>query len=430
MDNFEQNQNYEYIRERMKKRPINRKKLMRRSIITALMAVIFGAMACFTFLLLEPVISNFLYPESEPEQIEIPKEQDEMLPEEMLITEETEGKTDTLNPSITIKEELEVSDYENLYDKIYEVTKDTSKGMVTVTGVSQDVDWFNNPYESAGQTSGVIIADTGKDYYILCDLRVIKGAENLHVTFVDGTVHEAVLKQQDKNTDLAVVTVAKHDIPSTTKEAVKVVKLGSSRQSSLLATQVIALGRPYGSTGSVVYGMITSKNNMLNMTDCNYELLTTDIYGSEKATGILVNLSGEVVGVINQNYNKSEVKNIISAIGITDLKKTIERMSNGKETTFLGIRGVDVTQEVNQTLGVPFGAYVTGIVMDSPAMEVGIQSGDIISQINDEAVTSFSKYMEILMNLQPGETVELKVMRRGQDEYRELEMTVVLESYQ
>lgn len=429
MDNFEKNQNYEYIRERMKKRPINRKKLMRRSIITAMMAVLFGAMACFTFLLLEPVISNFLYPESEPEQIEIPQEQDEMLPEDMLITEEPEVSQEIVNPGITIKEELEVSDYENLYDKIYEVAKETAKGMVTVTGVSQDVDWFNNPYENAGQTSGVIIADSGKDYYILCDLSTIKGAENLHVTFVDGSVHEAELKQQDKNTDLAVVTVAKHDIPSTTKEAVREVKLGSSRQSSLLATQVIALGHPYGSTGSVAYGMITSKNNMLNMTDCNYELITTDIYGSEKATGILVNLSGEVVGIINQNYNKVEVKNLISAIGITDLKKTIERMSNGKETTFLGIRGVDVTQEVNQTLGVPFGAYVTGIVMDSPAMEVGIQSGDIISQINDEAVTSFSKYMEILMNLEPEETVELKVMRRGQDAYRELELTVTLESY-
>ena len=67
MEDFEQNQNYEMIRERMKERPINRKKLMRRTIITVSMAVIFGVFACLTFLLLEPVFSNLFYPEPAPE---------------------------------------------------------------------------------------------------------------------------------------------------------------------------------------------------------------------------------------------------------------------------------------------------------------------------------------------------------------------------
>ena len=88
MEDFEQNQNYEMIKERMKERPINRKKLMRRTMITVSMAVIFGAFACITFLVLEPVFTNLLHPEPEPEVIELPKETDELLPEDMLITEE------------------------------------------------------------------------------------------------------------------------------------------------------------------------------------------------------------------------------------------------------------------------------------------------------------------------------------------------------
>ena len=76
MEDFEQNQNYEMIKERMKERPINRKKLMRRTLITVSMAVIFGVFACITFLVLEPVISNLLYPEPAPEVVELPEDMD------------------------------------------------------------------------------------------------------------------------------------------------------------------------------------------------------------------------------------------------------------------------------------------------------------------------------------------------------------------
>ena len=52
-----------FMIEKIKERPVNKKKLLRRTLITASMAVIFGLVACFTFLVLEPVISNWLYPE-------------------------------------------------------------------------------------------------------------------------------------------------------------------------------------------------------------------------------------------------------------------------------------------------------------------------------------------------------------------------------
>ena len=58
-----------FMKETIKQRPINRRKLLRRTLITALMAVIFGLVACFTFLLLEPIISKHLYPEEEPETV-------------------------------------------------------------------------------------------------------------------------------------------------------------------------------------------------------------------------------------------------------------------------------------------------------------------------------------------------------------------------
>ena len=76
----------DFMVERIKVKPVNRKKLLRRTLLTVGLAVLFGLVACFTFLILEPVISNWLYP---PEQqgtqmVVFPEDQDEMSPEEML----------------------------------------------------------------------------------------------------------------------------------------------------------------------------------------------------------------------------------------------------------------------------------------------------------------------------------------------------------
>ena len=84
-ENGMQKKDSDFITETIKQRPINKKKLLRRTLITAAMAVVFALVACLTFLLLEPVISNWLYPEEEPEPIEFPEEVDEMLPEDMIV---------------------------------------------------------------------------------------------------------------------------------------------------------------------------------------------------------------------------------------------------------------------------------------------------------------------------------------------------------
>ena len=75
-------------------------------------------------------------------------------------------------------------------------------------------------------------------------------------------------------------------------------------------------------------------------------------------------MSGSVLGIIHQEYNSEDTANLISAIGITELKKVLERMVNGRSELFLGVYGTDVSEEAHLTLGVPKGAYITGIVMD------------------------------------------------------------------
>lgn len=424
MNDLNEKEEFQIIRERMKERPVNRKKLLRRMVITASMAVIFGALACITILVLEPVFSNILTPEEEPERVEIRLDEEEMLPTDMLSeTAQTYEKEDYSQDG----EELTAIDgYVQLYGEIHDLVSVTQKSLVTVAGVSQDVDWFSNEYESKGTTSGLIIANNNKELLILCSSSAITGIDNIQVHFYNGMAVEGIVKMSDENTGLSVVAVEVDKLSETLLDPTIIANLGNSKPSRLLAAPVIALGQPMGTSDSVAYGMITSKGYMLNLKDSNYELFYTDIHGNDKSNGIIINMQGDVLGIIDQAHNQSD-KSVIAAIGISDIKRTIERLSNAEEMAVLGIIGKEITSEALAN-GVPIGAYVTGIDMDSPAMRIGIQSGDVIVKIDGIDIASYSEFTEAMYTLRSDAEVNITIKRYDGEEYRDMELRVTLGS--
>lgn len=422
------NHDIEFIKEKVKERPLNRKKLLKRTILTASMAVIFGLIACLTFLVLEPVFSNLLYPEEEPQQVELKEESvnEEMRPEDMILEEETEEETPAVPQTVVEKVELELGDYQRLHRLMYSLTQQAAKFMVTVTGVETDMDWFDNIYENQGQSSGLIVAENGKEFLILTDMSTVANTDSIEVTFSDGTQAVAELKGTDAETGFAIVSVAFDKMEDTVREEIQLATLGGSG-SSLLGSPVIALGRPLGTSASLVYGMVTSADTWASLADHNVRLLTTDMIGSGNCSGVLINLSGQVVGILCPSSSKNSSKDtLLTAYGISDLRKIIEKLSNGQEIAHMGVIGTDVPQTVTEELGVPQGAYVTGIRMDSPAMQAGIQSGDVIVKVGTADITSFSAYQEAIMNLSPDSSVTVKVMRQGVEEYQEMPVDVIL----
>ena len=432
--------------EKIKERPVNKKKLLRRTIITASMAVIFGLIACFTFLILEPVISNLLYPEEEPQVVVFPEDQEEMSPEEMLVDsmqQELQNQQNSQPPVVVSPENtgleleqlrellssvtLNLDNYKQLYTALSAYVYDMKQSMVTVTGVSSNLDWLNNLEESKNQASGVIIANNSKELLILVDYAPLQKAERLSLSFNNGLQVEATLKEKDPTTNLAVLAVDLALInPGYLDNGIKIATLGSSNVQSIVGTPTVALGRPMGTSDSLGYGMITSVSSPVSGVDTNYKLLQTDITGSQNAGGVLFNLNGQVVGIITNTEGSSDMKNMVTAYGITELKKRVEKMSNGEKAAYLGISGVEVTKEAHDELGVPYGAFVKEVVMDSPAMLAGIQQGDVLVQIDDKNILSYNEYIRILMEMNVGDTVELTVMRLSQEEYKEMKFQVTL----
>lgn len=426
MNELNEEKEFQIIRERMKERPVNRKKLFRRVILTASSAVIFGALACITILVLEPVFSNILTPEEEPERIEIRLDEEEMLPSDMLSENSlTESKVHEPSDDTDI---TAIDNYVQLYGEIYDLVSTTQKSLVTVAGVSQDVDWFNNEYESRGTTSGLIVANNNKELLILCSSSAITGMQDILITFYNGTSVEGNVKKSDENTGLSVVSVETEKLSDTLLDPSIIATLGNSKPSRLLAAPIVAVGQPMGTSDSVAYGMITSKGNVISLKDSNYELIYTDIHGNDKSNGIIINMSGDVLGIIDQQHNTAD-KSVIAVIGISDIKRTIERLSNGDDIAVLGITGKEITSEALAN-GFPTGAYVTGIDMDSPAMRVGIQSGDVIVKINGTDINGFSDFTEAIYGIRPESEVNMTIKRYDGEEYRDVELTVTMGSTQ
>lgn len=426
----------DFLRETIKQKPVNKRKLLRRTLTTIVMAVVFGLVACFTFLILEPVISNRLYPEEETQEVRFPEETvaEEMKPEDMLVEEEVEPPEEPATAEL-VDEQIEkqfdelmsqirfgLEDYKQLYEEMAELAKKASRSVVTVTSVVSDVDWFNDIYQNEASASGIIVANNGKSVLILVSAGMLTDADSIIVTFCDQAKANAELVQRDTTTGLAVLSVPLVSIGEETMDVIDIAKFGSTNNANLLGKPVIALGSPMGTSGTVCYGIVTSAGTVIDQPDSAYRTITTDIYGSRNATGILVDLEGTVIGIIDNVNTSNDMSNLLTAYGITELKRTIEKMSNNRESAYLGIHGADVPGEAIEESNIPNGTYVKEIEMDSPAMTAGIQSGDVIIQANDTPITTYYELLSVLYNASPEDTMDVTLVRQG----HEMSVTVTL----
>ncbi|EOT28766.1 hypothetical protein C805_00287 [Eubacterium sp. 14-2] len=419
----EQNeQEFAFIKEKIKDKPINKKRLLIRMGYNLLCAVIFGAVACFVFVFLRPYLEEWFCPPEES-TISIPRDD---VPEEEEdaenLQEEEEPEPEPENQTVVVREELEIEDYQALQNKLYAIGKQANKSVVTVTGVTSGIDWFNTPYENENRAAGIIIGNNGQELLILTEKKVIADAQAISITFADNTMVSAALKKYDGNTGIAVIGVPLTEIPETVMEQVVIASLGNSYMIEQ-GTTVLAIGSPLGANYSILCGTITSSRNEVSTIDRNYTIFTTDIVGSASGSGVLINLKGEIVGLVLQDYSSSSDRNTITALSISELKQVIEDLSNNRDIPYVGLRLSTVTDDIADEYKIPKGVYVKSVVMDSPAMAAGIQEADVIVKINGEELVNVEQYNQRIYALNPEDVITITVKRQSGEEYVELDCT-------
>lgn len=406
------NEEFSFMNEKIKDKPFYKKKWVKILSATVVLAVIFGLISSAVFLKVSDWIENKKEQEAMTD-IEIPQDtvEEGTVPE--VIVPETET---SISETIVVDPQITVEDYMVLYANFRGLAKDVQKSLVTVTALSNDVDWFNEEYQNRGQCSGMIIGDNGVELLILTKYSNIESCDGINVTFVDDTIVNAVLKKYDVTTNLAVISVNLSDISENTKAKIVKATLGNSIRLEA-GTPVLAIGRVDGSEDSMKVGTLTSTHNKQSVVDAEYTILVTDMMKNAGADGILINLNGEVIGIMQEQHLSPNMENVLTAYGISDIKSLLEHLSNNQDIAYLGIKGISVTNEALKS-GVPSGVYVTEVEIDSPAMKGGIQSGDVIQAINGQKILSMSELSDVLSRLSNRQNITLEVRRLTKDGYK------------
>lgn len=401
----------EFIREKTKDKPINKKRIAAKVGVSALCGVVFALAAGLIAMLFMPILKEQM---ADADIDTTDMEEHSQWEEETQIDTETEGQEIVL-PGIS----LSISDYQELQNELYKIGNEANKSIVTVTGKSNETDWLNNDYETVGQGAGVIVSESSKFYYILTEQKHVADKEHIQVTFINDISANASVLKYDATTGITILTVEKSQLNQSTKNGIKVATIGNS-YTVTKGKIAIALGNPLGTNYSILTGNITSTENEIYKADKNYSVFTTDIIANEDASGILVNTAGEIIGVVIQDFSGSQDTSTLTAVAISEVKNLIDDLSQGKDNPYLGIYVSTVTDKISKEYDIPKGVFVREVAMDSPAMLAGLQSGDVIVKMNGENVLSDVQYSSKISLLTPGSVCEMVVKRQNGNEYYEI----------
>lgn len=401
---------YSFMQETIKDENSRGKKCRKDLLRMAGLGVVFGVCACISFSALKPWLDEKFPGDSQ--EVVIPEEKEEEKSDETTADSGDDSTVQTLG----------IDSYRELQKAMNTVASEAAKSVVEVIGISGEQDWTEESYDNKNSVSGLIIADNGQELLIYGKTSILRNTKEIHIRFADGTTKQASMKKKDESLGFAIYAVAKSSIGQSTWQQISIATLGSSG-SVQKGDAAVVLGKPFGYAGAVGFGTIASSRNELDGDDGSYPLLCTDIGAAEDGTGVIVNLSGEVVGIIDQSISDNSSKRLVTGYGISGLKSEIELLSNGQAVPYVGIRGLDVTAEI-EAQGIPKGVYVQTVEPDSPAMAAGIQSGDIIWQVSGESVSSMSSYEKAVLEEKSDAVIRVKGKRKGADGYVDLDFTV------
>lgn len=410
---------YSFIEQEVvpKKKHTGLKRLLTAVLVTILLAVIFGLVSSLVYYASGRILRDKL-PDSQGEKEKVTLET-EVTTEEMAETSTSEDQLDDKN------EEKEIDQYRQDYEVLRDIADQVNQSVVTVTGVTNGLDWFLNDSEKTNSTCGLIMANNKEELLILADYDEITEVNEIRITFRDSTTVVGEFYDGDSELGLALISVKLSDLSSETMATYQIAELGESYELEA-GVPVLALGNPNGYMYSMQKGMVTNKRTERYITDNKIELFNTNIPVNSNGEGVIVNLEGRIVGFMSHKFNTDLNKNISTCLAVSKVKKLLEDMANQEKRPYFGITGSELTLEAAESLGTGSGIYVTAIDSKSPAFDAGIQRGDIITDVNGTPISSFTNFQSALRSAGVKKTVKVSIVRTTKTTDNVMDLSVTL----
>jgi serine protease Do len=264
--------------------------------------------------------------------------------------------------------------------------------------------------------SGFIIDPEG---YIVTNLHVIEGADEITVVLSDDTNLTAEVVGGDERTDIAVLRVD-------TDRELPFVEWGSSSEMRV-GDWVVAIGNPFGLGGTVTAGIISARARDIRAGPYDDFIQTDASINRGNSGGPMFNLDGGVIGINTAIFSPSGGSiGIGFAIPSNLARSVVDQLIEYGRTRrgWLGVRIQTVTEEIAEGLGLEEaeGALVASVTPTGPAEEAGIQPGDVIVEFGEEDIEEMRELPRVVAETEVGSEVEVTVLRRGEE--RTLEVTL------
>jgi len=271
---------------------------------------------------------------------------------------------------------------------------------VSSTG-AQSTSPFGQPQAQVAQGTGFEIDAKGD---IVTNAHVVSGAQSISVQTHDGKTYRATLVGSDATTDVAVIHI------DASAGDLHPLAFGDSTALEV-GDPVVAIGDPFGLADSVSAGIVSALGRTITSPDNRpiEDAIQTDAaINHGNSGGALLNDQGEVIGITSQIYADGSTSGNVG-IGFAVPSATVERIAgeliaNGHAShPFLGVSLADTDG----------GARITQVRSGSAAASAGLRTGDVITAVDDQAVSAAGDVVERILALSAGDSVTLTVQRNG-----------------
>lgn len=261
----------------------------------------------------------------------------------------------------------------------------------------------------AGTGSGVIISPDG---YIVTNNHVITGASSVQVTLNDNKTYKAEIIGTDSSSDIALLKIK-------TDEKLPFLTFADS-DNTQIGEWVLAVGNPFNLTSTVTAGIISAKaRNLGNIQNGKVEsyIQTDAAVNSGNSGGALVNLNGDLIGINTAiaSSNSGTFMGYSFAVPSNIAKKVVEDLIEygNVQKGVLGVSGMELNSETADKLKVKEteGFYVSDVESASGADKAGIKKGDIIKEIDNLKIRTFSDLIGHINTKRPNDRVEVLLIR-------------------
>ena len=265
----------------------------------------------------------------------------------------------------------------------------------------------NETQRASSLGSGVIVGTEG---YILTNNHVVEQADEIEVALNDGRQARARIVGTDPDSDLAVLKIELENLPAITFGTLDQVNVGDV---------VLAIGNPFGVGQTVTMGIVSAlERTHLGINTFENFIQTDAAINPGNSGGALVDSAGNLIGVNTAIFSRSGGSMGIGfAIPVSLARQVMQQIIQTGSVTrgWIGVEVDDLSPELADSfkLANAKGVLIAGVVRGGPADRAGVRPGDILVEVNGNAVPNPSAMLNVIAAVPPSSVATLKLLRNG-----------------